>query len=91
MIRECSIVEARQSLNRLIDHLEPGERITLTRRGKAVAILITPADYARLVGEERRPWWEVIQQFRQQGDGVELSDQEVDAWRDRSLPRENVW
>ena len=43
MIRQCSIVEAKQSLSRLIDNLEPGERITLTRRGKTVAILLTPS------------------------------------------------
>ena len=78
MIRQCSIVEAKQSLSRLIDNLEPGERITLTRRGKTVAVLLTPDDYARLAGEQHRPWWQVIEQFRQQGDLVELKDQEVD-------------
>ncbi len=91
MIRECSSIKARQSLNRLIDHLEPGERITLTRRGKAVAISIAPADYAHLVGEEHHPWCEVIQKIRLQGNGVELSDQELDSWRDRSPPREDTW
>lgn len=91
MIRECSIVEARQSLNRLIEHLENGERIALTRRGKTVAILIAPADYAGLAGEQPRPWWEIIEQFQQQGDKVDLSDQEIDSWRDRSPPRENIW
>lgn len=91
MIRECSIMKARQSLNRLIEDLEQGDRITLTRRGKAVAILLAPADYARLAGQQRRPWWQVIEQFRQQSDGVDLSDQEIDSWRNRSPPRENIW
>lgn len=91
MIRQFSIVEAKQSLSRLIDNLEPGERITLTRRGKTVAVLLTPDDYARLVGEQHRPWWQVIEQFRQQDDLVELKDQEVDSWRNRSPPREDAW
>lgn len=90
MIRECFVAKARQSLSRLIENLELGERITLTRRGKVVAILMTPADYACLTGEQHRSWWEVIEQFRQQNDGVDLDDQEIDSWRDRSPPREIV-
>ncbi|MCC8997920.1 MAG: type II toxin-antitoxin system Phd/YefM family antitoxin [Candidatus Contendobacter sp.] len=90
MLRKCSIVEARQSLGSLIENLEAGEHITLTRRGKAVAILLSPDHYARLAGEHRRSWWQVIEQFRQQGDGVVLDDQEVESWRDRSPPREDV-
>lgn len=90
MIRECSVAKARQSLSRLIENLELGERITLTRRGKVVAILMTPADYTCLTGEQHRSWWEVIEQFRQQNDGVDLDDQEIDSWRDRSPPREIV-
>jgi antitoxin (DNA-binding transcriptional repressor) of toxin-antitoxin stability system len=39
MTRECSVAKARQSLSRLIENLELGERITLTRRGKVVAIV----------------------------------------------------
>ncbi|HOW76659.1 MAG TPA: type II toxin-antitoxin system Phd/YefM family antitoxin [Candidatus Competibacteraceae bacterium] len=90
MIRECSVAKARQSLSRLIENLELGERITLTRCGKVVAILMTPADYTWLTGEQHRSWWEVIEKFRQQNDGVDLDDQEIDSWRDRSPPREIV-
>ncbi len=91
MTKQCSIIEARHSLGRMIKALQPGERITLTRRGEAVAIVLTPDEYARLTGEQRRPWWAVVEQFRQQNDFVELNDQEIDSWRDRSPPREGVW
>ncbi|RUQ27698.1 MAG: type II toxin-antitoxin system Phd/YefM family antitoxin [Candidatus Competibacteraceae bacterium] len=91
MTKQCSIIEARHSLGRMIKTLQPGERITLTRRGEAVAIVLTPDEYARLTGEQRRPWWAVVEQFRQQNDFVELNDQEIDSWRDRSPPRESVW
>ncbi len=91
MTKQCSIIEARHSLGRMIKTLQPGERITLTRRGEAVAIVLTPDEYARLTGEQRRPWWAVVEQFRQQNDFVELNDQEIDSWRDRSPPREGVW
>lgn len=90
-MRQYSIAKARLSLSHLINNLEPGERITITRRGKTVAVLLTPDDYAHLAGEQRRSWWQVIEQFRQQGNGVALDDQEIDSWRDRSPPREDVW
>jgi prevent-host-death family protein len=88
MIREYPVATAQQSLSRLIKNIEPGEHVTLTQRGKVVAVLLTPADYARLTEAQRHPWWEAIEKFREQGDGVDLSDQEVDSWRDRSPPRE---
>ena len=91
MTKQCSILEARHSLGRLIKTLESGERITLTHCGEIVAVVLTPDDYARLAGEQRRPWWSVVERFRQQGDFVELDDQEIDSWRDRSPPREDVW
>lgn len=50
MTKQCSIIEARHSLGRMIKTLQPGERITLTRRGEAVAIVLTPDEYARLTG-----------------------------------------
>ena len=91
MTKQCSIIEARHSLGRMIKTLQPGERITLTRRGETVAIVLTPDEYARLTGEQRRPWRTVVEQFRQYGDFVELDDEEIDSWRDRSPPREEVW
>ncbi len=91
MTKQCSIIEARHSLGRMIKTLQPGERIHLTRRGETVAVVLTPDEYAQLAGEQRRPWWSVVEQFRQQNDFVELDDEEIDSWRDRSPPRENVW
>ncbi len=91
MTKQCSMIKARHSLGRLIKTLQPGERISLTRRGETVAVVLTPDEYARLAGEQRCPWWQVVEQFRQQGDFVELDDEEIDSWRDRSLPRESVW
>ena len=91
MTKQCAIIEARHSLGRMIKTLQPGERITLTHRGETVAIVLTPDEYARLTGEQRRPWRTVVEQFRQYGDFVELDDKEIDSWRDRSPPREEVW
>ncbi|MCC7221849.1 MAG: hypothetical protein IT490_14105 [Candidatus Contendobacter sp.] len=91
MTKQCAIIEARHSLGRMIKTLQPGERITLTHRGETVAIVLTPDEYARLTGEQRRPWRTVVEQFRQHGDFAELDDKEIDSWRDRSPPREEVW
>ena len=37
------ISEARAGLARLVDRVMAGEEITLTRRGEAVAVLVSPA------------------------------------------------
>jgi prevent-host-death family protein len=53
MARRHSIAEARNSLPRLVREAESGKPVELTRRGKAVAMLIGRRDYDRLTSDQR--------------------------------------
>jgi prevent-host-death family protein len=48
MVKSYAIAEARASLPTLIDQVEAGGVIELTRRGKGVAVMISVDEYQRL-------------------------------------------
>jgi prevent-host-death family protein len=50
--RSYSIADARSKLAEIIDDVESGEDIEIVRRGKKVAVLVSPARYARMAGEK---------------------------------------
>lgn len=45
---EVSVKDARSQLSRLLDRIEQGEVIIITRRGKKVAKLVSPKEELRL-------------------------------------------
>lgn len=54
MERMVGVEEARSRLGQLADEVsEADESVVLTRRGRAVAVLISAAEYRRLVDERR--------------------------------------
>jgi len=48
MVQSYPIAEARANLPTLIDEVEAGMTVELTRRGKAVAVMISVTEYQRL-------------------------------------------
>jgi prevent-host-death family protein len=48
MPKRFSIADARANLPALVDEVEAGKQVELTRRGKPVAVVISPRQYARL-------------------------------------------
>lgn len=62
MAHSYAIAEARANLPTLINEVEAGAAIELTRRGKVVAIMISVEDYARL-RSKRVSFQEAYQQF----------------------------
>lgn len=55
MERSVGVEEARSRLGRLADEVaEADESVVLTRRGHAVAVLVSAAEYRRLRDERRR-------------------------------------
>ncbi len=58
-----SITEAKTHLGELVHQVEEGSAIELTRRGRAVAMLISIPAYERLKGEPQAPW-DSIEQVR---------------------------
>jgi len=51
MLQRYSIAEARARLPRMIDEVEAGVKVELTRRGRPVAVLISCQEFDRLQGK----------------------------------------
>ena len=50
MAKRYSIAEARSNLPTIVDQAEAGQEIELTRRGKAVAVVVSLREFERLRG-----------------------------------------
>jgi prevent-host-death family protein len=50
MSKSYSVAAARAKLADIVDQVESGNEVELTRRGKKVAVLLSAAKYARLTG-----------------------------------------
>lgn len=50
MIPKYSVAEARANLPKILDAVEDGYQVKLTRRGKPVAVLLSVQEYERLTG-----------------------------------------
>lgn len=74
--KEFSIAEARDKLARLVHCAENGQLVEITRRGKAVAVLLSLKEYQRLVGRTP-PLWKAIEEFREVS-GIGSHDLEPD-------------
>ena len=55
MAKRYSVAEARTSLAAIVDEAEAGRNVELTRRGRAVAVVISLREFDRLRGG-RRPF-----------------------------------
>lgn len=86
-----TIAEAKNNLPRLIHTVESGgEDIHITRFGKPVAVLISEERYQQLFNTGKTVF-QAIMQWREQYGGVELTDAEIDSWRERTPAREFSW
>jgi prevent-host-death family protein len=84
MSTKYSVAEARTNLPKILDEVELGGEVELTRRGKRVAVVMSVEEYERLSGGYR-DFAEAYEAHRQKYEGLERSVLE-DA-RDRSLGR----
>lgn len=89
MPKSYTVANARARLAEIVDEVEAGNEIELTRRGKKVAIVMSAARYARLRGD-RVAFMTAYETFREDHDLREVG---VDpAWaaelRDRSAGRD---
>jgi prevent-host-death family protein len=50
MSKSYSVAAARAKLAEIVDQVESGKEVELTRRGKKVAVVLSAAKYARLSG-----------------------------------------
>lgn len=50
------VAEAKNNFTHLLDRVQDGESITITRHGKPIAELRATPETPKLTGEERRAW-----------------------------------
>ena len=88
MDKTYSIAEARHDLANLVHEAETGTPVTLTRRGKPVAVLLSHGQYEELV-EKKRGYWSALRELQKAYDlsGSGLTESELESLRDRSPPR----
>ncbi|MDD4930272.1 MAG: type II toxin-antitoxin system Phd/YefM family antitoxin [Gallionella sp.] len=85
-----TIAQAKNHLPKLIHAAEAGDDIRISRHGKLVAVLISAERYQQRFNAGKGVF-QAIMQWREKQPGLELSDDEVDSWRDRSAAREFEW
>jgi prevent-host-death family protein len=93
MIKTYSIAEARDNFTSVVHEAERGTKVELTRRGKAVAVLIGVEDFERLTNGDSR-FTDAYQRFRSEHDLAELQIDPIEAFgeaRDSSPGRDFNW
>ncbi len=56
MKKEYSIAEARNHLSEIVHQAEAGKPVKLTRRGKAVAVLVAEREFMQMAGQATGFW-----------------------------------
>lgn len=89
MANSYSIAEARDKLARLIHEAEKGVSVELTRRGIAVAVLVSLSEYKKL-REGSIGFWEAFENFREKADlaNIGIEPEVFEDLRDRTQGRE---
>lgn len=88
MDKTYSIAEARNDLSNVVREAEAGRPVTLSRRGRPVAVVVSAGDYSRLA-PRRASVAEAIDHFREANAGA-LDDVEWVAPRDPA-PGRATW
>ena len=86
MAKTYTIANARAKLADIVDEVEAGSDVELTRRGKKVAIVVSAARYARLRGE-RVAFMTAYETFRS---GHDLAEAGLDRSWTRGLRQRDV-
>jgi prevent-host-death family protein len=88
MPKEYSIADARRNLPSLIDEAEAGSEVHLTRRGRAVAVVVSVGEYERLKAN-RIGFSEAYEEFRRRfpADGEGIEARYFRSIRDRGVGR----
>jgi len=88
MQKQYSIAEAKNKLPSIIHQIEKGPSVTLTRRGKPVAVLLSIGEFERL-SISNSSFWNSLMSFRQMisFEGLKFSGHEFEGLRDTSSRR----
>lgn len=83
--QEYSVAEARDRLPELIHEAERGRPIRITRRGKPAAVLVSEQEFQQSRRRQNQGPGDAILAWRRKYSGVDLTDAQIDRWRDRSI------
>jgi prevent-host-death family protein len=88
MSRRYSIAEARSHLPRIVDEVEAGGEVELTRRGQPVAVVVSHREFERLRGKHP-DFSDAYRAFLEQHslDEIGVEDDFAEATRDRTAGR----
>ena len=86
MAKTYTIANARANLSDIVDEVEAGSEVEITRRGKKVAVVMSAARYARLRGE-RVAFMTAYEMFRA---GHDLADAGLERSFARGLRQRDV-
>jgi prevent-host-death family protein len=81
-----TIAHAKNNLPKLIHAAEAGDDIRISRHGKLVAVMISAERYQQHFNTKANVF-QAMMQWRENHPDTELTDEEVDNWRDRSIDR----
>ncbi len=92
MAERYSIADARTNLPSIVDKAEAGLKVELTRRGKAVAVVVSLPEFERLRGERPR-FRELYKTFIKKHplEDVGLHSDFAGTVRDKSVGRKVSW
>jgi cellobiose PTS system EIIB component len=91
MAHQYSIDQAQNHLDQILNEVEQGRSIELTRSGKRVAVLISTEEYDQL-RSGKTSFWEALQRFRQQLEleNIDIEPEIFEGIRDKSPGREVI-
>jgi antitoxin Phd len=93
MTKTVSIAEARHDLAALVHRAETGETVEVTRRGKAVAVMISAEEYRRLNRSKSQNFFSAVMAWREKyADELSVEDAGFDPFadiRDKSPGRDS--
>ncbi|WP_066377288.1 MULTISPECIES: type II toxin-antitoxin system Phd/YefM family antitoxin [unclassified Anabaena] len=81
MSHQYSIEQVPANLDKIFQEVEQGESVQITREGAQVAVILSLAEYERLL-QSQSSFWQSLAQFRQEiiEEGIEIDPDEI--WRD---------
>ncbi|NJK52542.1 MAG: type II toxin-antitoxin system prevent-host-death family antitoxin [Acaryochloris sp. RU_4_1] len=90
MTYQYPIDQAQTRFTQILNEVEQGSLVELTRSGKRVVVLIASEEYDRLILENRPGFWQALQTFRQQANlaEAEISSETFEGLRENSSGRE---
>lgn len=83
-----SIAEARNQLSGLVHRAESGETVTLTRRGRSVAVLLSNQQFLNLKAGNSPGFWNAWQDFSEHHQLTKLDREDFAQVRDRTTGRD---